>query len=118
MMRVVAVAGLLVVLCVSACSSKDKVTPQPARSTESNPVTSVGSAESAVACKTDLLTLQTAEEAYFALGTKYGTYDELVAGRFLADPGPDRLHTITVSSDGSSYTITGTGKNNCNSNYP
>ncbi len=69
------------------------------------------------ACETDLKTLQTAEEAYYAANNTYGTYAQLITGGFVSDSGTNVLHTVTLSSDGMSYTLTGTPKNNCHGNY-
>ncbi|WP_405486479.1 type IV pilin protein [Streptomyces sp. NBC_00096] len=53
------------------------------------------------ACKTDKSTIQTAEEAYFAGGNKYGTVDELVTAGFLST----RSIWYEVTATATTYTI-------------
>ena len=95
------VAALVAVLSVGPC--------------ESNKEGGVGSQS---ACETGLKTLQTAEEAYYAANNTYGTYAQLITAGFVTDSGTNVLHTVTLSSDGMSYTLTPTDKSDCNDNYP
>jgi hypothetical protein len=94
-----AASALMVALCISGCSSADH-------------------APTAEACDKDSAMLKTAEESYFALNNKYGTYEQLAAAEFVGTPASARLHTITLSNDGASYMLAGTPDNSCQSHYP
>jgi hypothetical protein len=98
-MRGIKAAALVAAVCVGACGSGSK-------------------AHDTAACEVDLKTLETAEEAYYAVNNTYGTYAQLIATQFASDPGTNDLHTVNLISDGTSYTLTATGKNDCNANYP
>ena len=99
-MRLVEAAALVAALNVGAC--------------ESNKQGGVGSQG---ACEVDLKTLQTAEEAYYAVNNTYGTDAQLITAGFVRDSGTNVLHTVTLSSDGMSYALPPTGKSNCKDNY-
>jgi prepilin-type N-terminal cleavage/methylation domain-containing protein len=82
----------------------------------------------ASACDTDLKTIQTAEEGYFAgtdatnPGGVYANGTQLhTAGLLTIDPNdtatnPNSLHTVVVNPNGS-YFVHGTGVNGCGSDY-
>jgi hypothetical protein len=91
--------AIAAVMCVGACGGTSK-------------------AKDGEACERDLKSLETAEEAFFAshsAAPTYGTYADLIATQFASDD--NGLHTVSVSPDGTRYTLTGTGKNNCHLDY-
>ncbi|MER7736537.1 type II secretion system protein [Streptomyces erythrochromogenes] len=55
------------------------------------------------ACKTDKVTIQTAEEAHFATKQKYGDMGELVTGGFLSSPS--LWHKVTPGEGGKTYAV-------------
>ncbi len=66
----------------------------------------------ASACTADRRAIQTAEESFYAQNTTYTGFAGLVPKYLTETP---TLHTVTVSGSGSTatYTIAGTGLNNC-----
>jgi len=106
-MRVIKATALVAVMFVGACGGASKTNDGGSSKTND-----------AEACELDLKTLETAEEAYYAVNNTYGTYAQLIATQFASDPGTNGLHTVNLSSDGMSYSLTGTGRYNCHANYP
>ncbi|WP_405914028.1 prepilin-type N-terminal cleavage/methylation domain-containing protein [Streptomyces sp. NBC_00963] len=56
------------------------------------------------ACKTDQSTVQTAEEAFFANNSKYGSMDDLVSGGFLSTAS--QWYEVTLKNNETDLAVT------------